>query len=166
MWSNIPIVFLFKVFICLAPLGLSWGIFNLVLWPGIKLEFPALECRVLATGSSAKFCSLIFIYYSEFLVWVRKISPSFHDLAIYFKSFFFSMNFINPNWRDSVWNFIKFTYEFHPVRWELNSLSSSYPPRPYVTSHCPCLYFTSCPTLASSLTGICWFPPILHASFW
>ena len=116
MWSNKTIVFLFKIFICLAVLGLSCSIWDLVPWPGIKLKFPALEVQSLkATGSSAKFCSLVFVYYSEFLVWVRKISPSFHNLAIYFK-YFFSMNFVNLNWKDSVWNFIKFTYECHPVR--------------------------------------------------
>ena len=41
-----------------------------------------------AIGSSPKFCSLVFVYYSEFLVWVRKISPRFHNLAICFKYFF------------------------------------------------------------------------------
>ena len=88
MWSNIPIVFLFKIFICLAALGLSCSKWDLVPWPGIKLESPALECSLKATGSSPKFCSLVFVYYSEFLVWVRKISPSFLNLAICFKYFF------------------------------------------------------------------------------
>lgn len=42
---------------------------------------------------------------------------SFHSYVIYLKHFFFNINFkmINPNWRGSVWNLIKFIQEFYPV---------------------------------------------------
>ena len=89
MWKNIPIAFLFQIFIYLAvrfSLVAAYGIYFSD--QGSVLSPLHWECRVLATEPPGEFCPLFFVYYSDFLIWVRKISPGFHHLFTYFKSFF------------------------------------------------------------------------------